>query len=320
MLDGVPKSLRNDGPDWEDGFSFDCLNQALGPASPAFPSAVAYRDASNPFTIDATLGQWQISGSGSRVHIHIAGGMLQDADKGAFPLSGLVIAMRLALKMEPVEVVNPGVLSELQQVGLLDAVSTYLNDSGVRYTLVTVDVEIHPDGKPPAVARVTGLLAVQETSAAVVIPGGTFLAQAVIPNLAPRKPSDLESALLSWSVSLVADKVVAVAGVSWPDRHGAESTTSTVTCSHAAHYDALGRTLAFVPDPNPVIRHGAAVPAGEELRFQRMVDAVQASAGLPRFSFPKISGRSAAWPARETFHLITAGLNESSVYLKGCWS
>jgi hypothetical protein len=139
----------------------------------------------------------------------------------------------------------------------------------------------------------------------------------VIPNLDLGKLSDREPALLSSSLNLMADKLVIVGSVSWPGEHGAESATSTVTCLHSAHYDALNRTLGFVPDPNSVISHGAAVPAGPEQWFQRMVATLQAPDGIPPFSFSGISC-PAGWRGR--FHLTTAGLNRSSIYLKGQWS
>lgn len=94
------------------------------------PAAVAYRDPSSPFTIDLTLGSWEAIGSaGPRgaIEITIAAGILRDADKGTFPLAGVVLRMRAASTVEPLAVVNPGALSELQQIGILDAVSTHLN-------------------------------------------------------------------------------------------------------------------------------------------------------------------------------------------------
>jgi hypothetical protein len=103
------------------------------PASPGFtlPIAISYRDASGPFAIDATITAWRrtpASGEGSAVVLTLGPGTLHDADKGAFPLDGLELSVRMASDgFEPLEVLNPGVLSEFQQEGLLDAVSSYLN-------------------------------------------------------------------------------------------------------------------------------------------------------------------------------------------------
>ena len=55
-------------------------------------------------------------------------GTLHDADKGAFGLDGLELAMRVASgEVLPVRVIEPGVLSEVQQEALLDGVSSALN-------------------------------------------------------------------------------------------------------------------------------------------------------------------------------------------------
>lgn len=103
------------------------------PASPGFdlPLAVSYRDDSGPFAIDATVTAWRTapgSGEGPAITLTLGSGTLHDADKGAFPLDGLEMSMRLASDgFEPLAVLNPGVLSEFQQEGLLDAVSSYLN-------------------------------------------------------------------------------------------------------------------------------------------------------------------------------------------------
>lgn len=353
--------------DTEYSFLFDCLNQALGSGSLPFPTAVCYRDASSPFTIDATLGQWQIAGSGSGeitgVNITVASGILEDADKGAFPLSGLVLTMRVALRMEPVAVVNPGVLSELQQVGLLDAVSTYLNDPAIHYAIATIEVApAEPAGRPgpgsPNGATLTGLLAVLKRDdasaiAAFVIPGDLFLAQAVMPGLAaalglpdspqpsfsfdaashaivntsPRKLPGVEAVVLSYAMSIAADRLVTTAEAACSLKPGIES-TFTVTCSHSAQYDAGSRTLSFVQDADPAIRKGDNIPGGEELRFQTIVDfVVNALAKSTATASTKCitrlplsdSDRPVACPATGEFQFNTAGLN-GAVYLQGNWS
>jgi hypothetical protein len=63
----------------------------------------------------------------SVVTLTFAGGTLHDADKGAFPLVGIELAMQpVNGRVEPVAVRNPGVLTEFQQEGLIDAVSSAL--------------------------------------------------------------------------------------------------------------------------------------------------------------------------------------------------
>lgn len=103
------------------------------PASPGFavPLAVSYRDESGPFAIDLTItacGGDVARAEGSSIRLTIGSGTLHDADKGAFPLDGIELSMRFAgAHLEPLAVLNPGVLSEFQQEGLLDAVSSFLN-------------------------------------------------------------------------------------------------------------------------------------------------------------------------------------------------
>lgn len=103
------------------------------PASLGFtlPLAVAYRDLSGPFAIDATVTSWRMaaaSDEGPAIRLTLGTGTLHDADKGAFPLDGIELSMRVARDgLEPLAVLNPGVLSEFQQEGLLDAISSYLN-------------------------------------------------------------------------------------------------------------------------------------------------------------------------------------------------
>ena len=99
----------------------------------ALPLAVVYRDPSSPFAIEATVTAWQTDdggpGQAALVTLTIGSGTLHDADKGRFPIDGLAVTMRVTHgRMEPDAVLNPGVLSEFQQEGLLDAVSSFLND------------------------------------------------------------------------------------------------------------------------------------------------------------------------------------------------
>jgi hypothetical protein len=83
------------------------------------------------------LGDWHISHPGSPLRIAIASGVLHDVDKGSFALAGVELSLSCdGPKMEAVEAVNPGLLSELQQGGLLDAVVTTLNASGLLFRVV----------------------------------------------------------------------------------------------------------------------------------------------------------------------------------------
>ncbi len=99
----------------------------------ALPLIVSYRDPSSPFRVEATLTELQMTDGQPEqapvATLTIGSGTLHDADKGAFPLDGLALTLRVTNgRMEPEVVLNPGVLSEFQQEGLLDAVSRYLND------------------------------------------------------------------------------------------------------------------------------------------------------------------------------------------------
>lgn len=95
-----------------------------------FPKRITHRDESSPFTIDATLEGWHtVEGDPDLVRITIASGTLLDADKGEFPLAGVALTIRVHLGgVDPGAVVVPGDLSEFQQAGLLDAVSTAVRD------------------------------------------------------------------------------------------------------------------------------------------------------------------------------------------------
>jgi len=96
------------------------------------PFPVSHRDPSGLFAIETTVVAWREerreSGQTGPVSLTLGEGTLHDADKGAFPLDGLELIVRVAnSRLEPVGVLNPGVLSEFQQDALLDAVTSALN-------------------------------------------------------------------------------------------------------------------------------------------------------------------------------------------------
>jgi hypothetical protein len=298
----VPQRLSTVGSNAGYAFAFDCLNHSLRTASSPFPSSVEYRDPSSPFTVDATLGECQIVPDGSGhlagLNITIGRGVLQDVDKGSFPLSGTILNMRVALKLEPVEVLNPGPLSELQQIGLLDAVGAYLNDPPVQYTIAAVDLA---SAAPSKSVTLSGLLAVwtpgdANAVAVFVVSGDLFLDRAVLPLLSAAfdvpessRPAfafdasahaivntgatelDVEISaglgrvtLLSYSLTIAAGKLVAAANASCALDPGFEPTV-TVTCPHSAAYNAAARTLSFVRDREVIIRRQGASSIGEFL-------------------------------------------------------
>lgn len=115
------------------------LRQALAPIP--IPAAVSYQEPETPFRVELILGDWQIPDHplSPVVRITIASGVLHDTDKGAFPLDGLHLSVAFAGSgVEPVEVLNPGSLSELQQAVLLAAVVTALTDSGAAGVLLQI--------------------------------------------------------------------------------------------------------------------------------------------------------------------------------------
>jgi hypothetical protein len=142
--------------------SFDCLNQQFATDSLTFPNQVQVSGPSSPFTIQATLGAWKASTGGSaqllNVQIPVVSGTLADQDKGSFDLSGIVLSYDLSLEMlsqpnslslslsiptlSAVQVLQPGPLSELQQVGLLAGVASYLgaNAKAINYAFASVDL------------------------------------------------------------------------------------------------------------------------------------------------------------------------------------
>jgi hypothetical protein len=151
--------MTTNGWDTVYAISTGCLNTDLGQKSAGFPNTVSYQQAGMPFTITAGLGAWQVTADANEgqfltVNITIASGTLDDADKGQFPLAGMILSMRVALQLlagsslqfniptiSAVEIQNPGSLSELQQTGLLDAVSSYLtaNAASINYVLASID-------------------------------------------------------------------------------------------------------------------------------------------------------------------------------------
>lgn len=100
----------------------------------ALPLAVSHRDPAGLFAVEATITAWREDrpetrrGSPAIATLTLGAGALHDADKGTFCLEGIQLTVRVAnQRLEPVRVCNPGVLSELQQDGLLDAVTSALN-------------------------------------------------------------------------------------------------------------------------------------------------------------------------------------------------
>ena len=98
-----------------------------------FPFTISHRDPSGLFAVEATVVAWREDGreAGEAVALTLGAGSLHDADKGTFPLEGLELTVRVANgRLEPIDMRRPGALSELQQDGLLDAVSSALNAAG----------------------------------------------------------------------------------------------------------------------------------------------------------------------------------------------
>jgi hypothetical protein len=107
----------------------------MTPGVLSLPFAVRHRDPSGPFAIETTVVAWREDprepGHICPVSLTLGSGTLHDADKGAFPLDGLELIVRVANgRIEPIGVLNPGALSEFQQDALLDAVSSALNAGG----------------------------------------------------------------------------------------------------------------------------------------------------------------------------------------------
>jgi hypothetical protein len=107
----------------------------MTPGVLSFPFSVSHRDPSGLFAIETTVVAWREDRGDAAdvgaITLTLGAGTLHDADKGAFGLDGLELAMRVANgRIEPTRVLAPGVLSELQQEALLDAVSSALNAGG----------------------------------------------------------------------------------------------------------------------------------------------------------------------------------------------
>jgi hypothetical protein len=95
----------------------------------SFPFTVRHRDPSGLFLVETTVVAWREDGHepGRVVTLTLGTGTLHDADKGPFPLDGLELTFRVVGdRVEPARIRAPGVLSEVQQEVLLDAVSTSL--------------------------------------------------------------------------------------------------------------------------------------------------------------------------------------------------
>jgi len=109
--------------------------RAVPPDVLTLPFTVSHRDPSGLFVVETTVVAWRedrrAPGQICPISLTLGSGTLQDADKGAFPLDGVELIVRVADgRIEPVGVLNPGVLSEFQQDALLDAVGSALNAAG----------------------------------------------------------------------------------------------------------------------------------------------------------------------------------------------
>ena len=103
---------------------------------PTLPFTVSHRDPSGPFAIEATVvarrEEPRQPGQVCPVWLTLGPGTLQDADKGAFPLDGLELLVRVVHdQVEPVGVLNPGPLSDFQQEALLVLVAGAIDDAGI---------------------------------------------------------------------------------------------------------------------------------------------------------------------------------------------
>ena len=107
----------------------------MTPGVLSLPFTVSHRDPSGLFAVATTVVAWREdrrdADEAGAITLTLGAGTLHDADKGAFPLDGLELAMRVAGgRLAPARVLEPGALSELQQEALLDAVSSALNAGG----------------------------------------------------------------------------------------------------------------------------------------------------------------------------------------------
>jgi hypothetical protein len=290
---------------------------ALSATGFQFPQAVSYQDGSSPFRIDATLGQRQIAegGSGNSVDITVASGTLRDSDKGNFQLAGVVLTTLVAGEMTPMAVVNPGPLSELQQEGLLDAVSTYLNVPAVHYEIATAGFGSGGTKDPAALPGLLVSAPVSErngsnSQASLLISGDLFVSRAVLPGLA----AALGDFSLLWCVmSIEADKLVTTGKLGRTSSEGIAQ-TFTARCSHSARFDADSRRLLFVEDINPsepaVDRAGRALASAVAAASTKSVTRVEVS---------RVPEPLATSPVSGTFRIDTAAL-AGAVCLQGNWS
>jgi hypothetical protein len=97
------------------------------------PLTLSFHDPASPFAVEATVIAAKVDergpGQGMSMTLTVGAGSLHDADKGTFPLKDLELTLSVTNgRIEPVAVLNPGVLSEFQQDGLLDALTSALNE------------------------------------------------------------------------------------------------------------------------------------------------------------------------------------------------
>lgn len=399
--------MQTNGWDTVYALSLGCLNQSLADQSAGFPNQVSCQDPGSPFSITAQLGAWQVStGSTAQfldVSIPIVSGVLDDTDKGPFPLAGISVTMRVALEVlsqgggmslrfnlqavTPIEVVNPGNLSDLQQVGLLDAIAGYLsaNSAKINYEFASISVASHnaPAWLTPLAsnyttlngflvilcsttsASIASLPAVADPSmlaagdtAAFLLSGGLFLANVVLPGLAPAlgiasspapfifDPATLtiknngevdlsgvkqglityKPKLTSYRMNIVGNTLVSTAAVTCSAGLGV-SADFTVTCTNTTQFNASTQTLSIVPDPKPVVHKDAKIPWYElelGIVFEILVPilasgvASATSKSLSSMRLAGLSSQSVAWTAAGNFKVTNGGI-ANAVYLQGAW-
>jgi hypothetical protein len=122
--------------------AFHRIREALGAS---LAPAISYTGGSNPFSIDATLGEWLVATQ--EIRISIANGTLIDLDKGSFSLSGLGVRLRAEGRMVPLGMVSTGSLSELQQAVVMDAITGYLNQPHLAYRVDSGGLHIAAGGR-----------------------------------------------------------------------------------------------------------------------------------------------------------------------------
>jgi hypothetical protein len=97
----------------------------------ALPLTVNFRDPSSPIGVDAIVTAWQLddTGPGHPASMTVTiGGTLHDLDKGPVPLADLRLRLLVVGgRFEPLAVIDGGGLSDFQQDGLLDAITSALN-------------------------------------------------------------------------------------------------------------------------------------------------------------------------------------------------